>query len=82
MDFRKSTGLGYRYTFSTLVSGRVMASGFLKEMDVLPALGLCSIGEVLRQDLLQVLARIERRGSFATAEKRWPGSISCSVSRW
>ncbi|MDN4548011.1 hypothetical protein, partial [Pseudomonas sp. C32] len=31
MDFRKSTGFGYRYTFSTLASGRIMASWLLKE---------------------------------------------------
>ena len=31
MDFRKSTGLGYRYTFSTFASGRIMANELQKE---------------------------------------------------
>lgn len=39
------------------------------DKDVLPTLGLCSIGEVRRPDLLAVLARIEQRGAFTTAEK-------------
>jgi hypothetical protein len=32
MDFRKSTGLGYRYTFSTLASGRIMTDWLQKEI--------------------------------------------------
>lgn len=32
MDFRKSTGLGYRYTFSTFASGRIMADGLQKDI--------------------------------------------------
>ena len=31
MDFRKSTGLGYRFTFSTFASGRIMANRLLRE---------------------------------------------------
>jgi hypothetical protein len=31
MDFRKSTGLGCSYIFSTFVLGRIMARGLLRE---------------------------------------------------
>ncbi|MGH8417876.1 MAG: tyrosine-type recombinase/integrase [Pseudomonas sp.] len=37
--------------------------------DVLPALGRCSIYDIQRPDLLDVLARIERRKALTTAEK-------------
>ncbi|MFZ4823996.1 MULTISPECIES: tyrosine-type recombinase/integrase [Pseudomonas] len=39
------------------------------ERDVLPALGTISIYNVRRPDLLDVIARIERRKAFTTAEK-------------
>lgn len=39
------------------------------DKDVLPTLGTMSIYDVRRPDLLAVLARIEQRRSFTTAEK-------------
>lgn len=39
------------------------------ERDVLPALGTMSIYNVRRPDLLDVIARVERRKAFTTAEK-------------
>jgi integrase len=39
------------------------------DKDVLPALGCMSIVDIRRSDLLEVLARIEQRRAFTTAEK-------------
>ena len=56
----------------TLKEGRQSTLSQIRRIfdnDVLPSLGLCSISEISRQDLLRVLARIERRGALTTAEK-------------
>lgn len=56
----------------TLKEGRQSTLSQIRRIfdkDVMPTLGLCSIAEIRRPDLLRVLARIEQRGALTTAEK-------------
>ncbi|WP_437884051.1 phage integrase central domain-containing protein [Pseudomonas sp. LRF_L74] len=39
------------------------------EKDVLPVLGRSSVFVIRRNDLIDVLSKVERRGAFTTAEK-------------
>ena len=50
--------------------------------DVLPTLGKMSIYDIRRPQLLGVLAAIEKRKAFTTAERSAPGSTRCSVMPW
>lgn len=56
----------------TLKEGRQSTLSQIRRIfdkDVMPILGLCSIGEIQRPDLLRVLSNIEQRGALTTAEK-------------
>lgn len=50
--------------------------------DVLPTLGRMSIYDIRRPQLLGVLARVEGRKAYTTAEKFVPGSGRCSATLW
>ena len=50
--------------------------------DVLPLLGKRSIYDIKRPDLLEVIARIERRKALSIARRSGRGSTNCSATRW
>ena len=52
------------------------------DRDVLPTLGKRSIYEIKRPDLLEVIAKIEKRRAPPSPRKSGRGSTNCSATRW
>lgn len=52
------------------------------DRDVLPTLGKRSIYEIKRPDLLEVIAKIEKRSALSIARRSGRGSTNCSATRW